>query len=167
MVRLVAPATSYTLMHLADFLDCDAIKPALPGGNKRSLMKQLAELAANRLGIDGATVLAGLNEREQLGSTGFGHGVAIPHAKIDGLVQIYGLFARLAEPVDYKAIDGRPVDLIFLLLSPVNAGAEHLKALASISRVTRDAATLERLRGARSRDALAAVLMGADERDAA
>jgi PTS system nitrogen regulatory IIA component len=139
----------------------------LPGGNKRSLMKQLADLAANRLLLEAPAILAGLNEREQLGSTGFGHGVAIPHTKIDGLVQIYGLFARLAEPVDYKAIDGRPVDLVFLLLSPVNAGAEHLKALASISRVTRDAATLERLRGARSRDALVAVLMGADERDAA
>jgi len=154
-------------MHLADFLDCDAIKTALPGGNKRSLMKQLAELAAQRLGIEAATVLAGLNEREQLGSTGFGQGVAIPHAKIEGLPQIYGLFARLSEPVDYKAIDGRPVDLVILLLSPPDAGAEHLKALASVSRVTRDAATLERLRGARTRDALAAVLMGADERDAA
>ncbi len=154
-------------MHLADFLDCDAIKPALPGGNKRSLFKQLAEFAAQRLGVDAAAALAGLNQREQLGSTGFGHGVAIPHAKIDGLTQIYGLFARLSDPVEYKAIDARPVDLVFLLLSPPNAGAEHLKALAAISRVTRDAATLERLRGARSRDALAAVLMGADERDAA
>lgn len=154
-------------MHLAGFLDCDAIKTALPGGNKRSLMKQLAELAGQRLSIKPAIVLAGLNEREQLGSTGFGQGVAIPHAKIDGLDQIYGLFVRLGDPVEYKAIDGRPVDLVFLLLSPPDAGAEHLKALAAISRVTRDVATLERLRGARSRDALAAVLMGADERDAA
>ena len=154
-------------MHLADFLDTDAIKTALPGGNKRSLMKQLAELAAQRLGLDSSTILAGLNEREQLGSTGFGQGVAIPHAKVEGLDRIYGLFARLGEPVDYKAIDGRTVDLVFLLLSPPDAGAEHLKALAAISRVTRDAATLERLRGARSRDALAALLMGADELDAA
>jgi PTS system nitrogen regulatory IIA component len=153
-------------MQLADFLDCDAIKTSLPGGNKRSLIQQLANLAAQRLGIEAATVTAAVNDREQLGSTGFGHGVAIPHAKIDGLAQIYCLFARLGEPVDYKAIDGRPVDLVFLLLSPPNAGAEHLKALAAISRVTRDAATLERLRGARSRDALAAVLMGADEREA-
>ena len=154
-------------MQLADFLDCDAIKTALPGGNKRSLMKQLAELSSQRVGVGAPVVLAGLNEREQLGSTGFGQGVAIPHAKIEGLSQIYGLFARLAEPVDYKAIDGRPVDLVFLLLSPPDAGAEHLKALAAISRVTRDGANLERLRGARSRDALVALLMGADERDAA
>ena len=154
-------------MQLADFLDLDAIKTSLPGGNKRSLMQQLANLASQRLGTEPATINAAINEREQLGSTGFGQGVAIPHAKIDGLAQIYALFARLGEPVDYKAIDGRPVDLVFLLLSPPDAGAEHLKALAAISRVTRDAATLERLRGARSRDALAAVLMGADERDAA
>lgn len=154
-------------MQLADFLDCDAIKTSLPGGSKRALMQQLANLAAQRVGLDSATVLASLNDREQLGSTGFGQGVAIPHAKIDGLARIYGLFARLGEPVDYKAIDSRPVDLVFLLLSPPDAGAEHLKALAAISRVTRDAATLERLRGARSRDALAAVLMGADELDAA
>jgi len=119
-------------MQLADFLDCDAIKTALPGGNKRSLMKQLSDLAGQRIGADSAAVLAGLNEREQLGSTGFGQGVAIPHAKIDGLEQIYGLFARLSDPVDYKAIDGRPVDLVFLLLSPPDAGAEHLKALGRL-----------------------------------
>ena len=153
-------------MQLAEFLDCDAIKTSLPGGNKRSLLQQLANLAAQRLGVDAPIVNSALSDREQLGSTGFGQGVAIPHAKIDGLGKIYGLFARLGEPVDYKAIDGRPVDLVFLLLSPPGAGAEHLKALAAISRVTRDAATLERLRGARSRDALAAVLMGADEREA-
>src|SRR3954452_6100077 len=159
------PGVSFP-MQLADFLDCDAIKTSLPGGNKRSLLLQLANLAGQRLATDPGAINVALNEREQLGSTGFGQGVAIPHAKIDGLSQIYGLFARLGEAVDYKAIDGRPVDLVFLLLSPPNAGAEHLKALAAISRVTRDAATLERLRGARSRDALAAVLMGADEREA-
>lgn len=154
-------------MLLAEFLDFDAIRPALPGGNKRSLLQQLANLAAQRLEIAPAAVLASLVERERLGSTGLGQGVAIPHGKIEGLERIYGLFARLAEPVDYKAIDGRPVDLVFLLLSPPEAGADHLKALAVISRITRHAATLERMRGARSRDALAAVLMSADERDAA
>ena len=131
-----------------------------------TLMIVAAPAWAQRLNLDSSLILAGLNEREQLGSTGFGQGVAIPHAKVEGLDRIYGLFSRLGEQVDYKAIDGRPVDLVFLLLSPPDAGAEHLKALAAISRVTRDAATLERLRGARSRDALAAVLMGADEREA-
>jgi PTS system nitrogen regulatory IIA component len=154
-------------MHLSDFLDFDAIKTSLPGGNKRSLLKQLADLAGQRLKLDSAAILASLTEREQLGSTGFGHGVAIPHGKIEGLGRIYGLFARLSEAVDYKAIDGRPVDLVFLLLSPPDAGADHLKALAAVSRVTRDSAILEQMRGARSRDALAVVLLGADERDAA
>lgn len=154
-------------MQLADFLDFDAIKTSLPAGNKRSLLQQLANVAAQRLGLDASAIHASLVEREQLGSTGFGQGVAIPHGKIEGLNRIYGLFARLSEPLDYKAIDARPVDLIFLLLSPVDAGAEHLKALAAISRVTRNGATLEKMRGARSSDALAAVLMGADERDAA
>ena len=154
-------------MHLSEFLDFDAIKTGLPGGNKRSLLQQLSNLAAQRLDADQVAILASLSEREQLGSTGFGHGVAIPHGKIEGLSQIYCLFARIAEPVDYKAIDGQPVDLVFLLLSPPDAGAEHLKALAAISRVTRHAPTLDKMRGARSRDALTAVLMGADERDAA
>lgn len=154
-------------MQLSDFLDFDAIKTCLPGGNKKALLQQLANLAGQRLELDSSAILASVSEREQLGSTGFGHGVAIPHGKVEGLKHIYCLFARLAEPLDYKAIDGRPVDLAFLLLSPPEAGAEHLKALAAISRVTRHAATLEKMRGARSRDALAAVLMGADERDAA
>lgn len=154
-------------MLLADFLDFDAVRTGLPGGNKRSLLQQLANLAGQRLGLAPADVLASLTEREQLGSTGFGQGVAIPHGKIAGLERIYGLFARVGEPVEYKAIDGRPVDLVFLLLSPPEAGADHLKALAAISRITRHGATLERMRGARSRDALTAVLMGADERDAA
>ena len=154
-------------MQLSDFLDFDAIKTALPGGNKRSLLQQLAGLASQRTGMPAAEILASIVERERLGSTGFGQGVAIPHGKVDGLARICCLFARLSEPVDYKAIDDQPVDLVFLLLSPPDAGAEHLKALASISRVTRNAATLAKMRGARSSDALAAVLMGADERDAA
>ena len=154
-------------MHLTEFLDFEAIKPALPAGNKRALLNQLANIAAARLEIPATAIVATLTEREKLGSTGFGQGVAIPHGKVDGLKQIYGLFVRLAEPVGYKAIDRKPVDLVFLLLSPPDAGAEHLKALAAVSRVVRNARTLEKMRGARSRDALAAVLLGADERDAA
>lgn len=166
-VRRVALCTSAPHMQLSEFLDFDAIKTSLPGGSKRSLLQQLANLAGQRLGLDATATLASLNEREQLGSTGFGQGVAIPHGKIEGLTRIYCLFARLAEPVDFKAIDGKPVDLVFLLLSPPDAGAEHLKALAAVSRVIRHVPTLEKMRGARSRDALAAVLIGADERDAA
>lgn len=154
-------------MHLTEFLDFDAIKPALSAGNKRSLLQQLANLAGSRLGIPAAEILETLSEREKLGSTGFGQGVAIPHGKVEGLSRIYCMFVRLSEPIRYKAIDGVPVDLVFLLLSPPDAGADHLKALAAISRVVRHRPTLDKMRGARSRDALAAVLMGADERDAA
>lgn len=154
-------------MQLSEFLDFDAIKPSLSAGNKRALLQQLAQFASARLETNASEILSSVTERERLGSTGFGQGVAIPHGKIEGLSQIYCLFARLSEPVDYKSIDGQPVDLVFLLLSPPDAGAEHLKALAAISRVTRHAPTLEKMRGARSRDALAAVLLGADERDAA
>ena len=154
-------------MQLSEFLDFDAIKPAMSAGNKRALLQQLASLAASRIDVPAAAILATLAEREKLGSTGFGQGVAIPHGKVDGLARIYGLFVRLSEPIRYKAVDGQPVDLVFLLLSPPEAGAEHLKALAAVSRVVRHGPTLEKMRGARSRDALAAVLLGADERDAA
>ena len=154
-------------MQLSEFLDFEAIKTGFPGGSKRSLLQQLANLAGQRLDLDSAAILASLAERERLGSTGFGQGVAIPHGKIEGLSQIYGMFVRLGDPVDFKSLDGTPVDLVFLLLSPPEAGAEHLKALAAISRVTRHGPTLEKLRGARSRDAVAAVLLGADEREVA
>lgn len=154
-------------MQLTEFLDFEAIKPALSAGNKRSLLQQLANMAGQRLQLDSAAIFESLSEREKLGSTGFGQGVAIPHGKVLGLARIYCLVARLAEPVRYNAIDGAPVDLVFLLLSPPDAGAEHLKALAAVSRVIRHGPTLEQMRGARTRDALAAVLMGADERDAA
>src|SRR5215210_1834009 len=154
-------------MQFSEFLDFDAIKTAFPGRSKRSLLQQLANLAGQRLGLEPAGILSSLADRERLGSTGFGQGVAIPHGKIEGLSRIYGVFVRLGEAVDFKALDGVPVDLVFLLLSPPEAGAEHLKALAAISRVTRHAPTLDKMRGARSRDALAAVLLGADERDAA
>jgi PTS system nitrogen regulatory IIA component len=154
-------------MRFSDFLDFEAIKVALPAGNKRGLLQHLANLAAQRLDADSAAILASVVDRERLGSTGFGDGVAIPHGKVDGLTSIYGLFVRLSEPIDYKAIDRRPVDMAFLLLSPPDAGAEHLKALAAISRLVRHGPTLDKMRGARTADALAAVLMGADERDAA
>ena len=154
-------------MQLSEFLDFDAIKPAMPSANKRGLLQQLAQLAGQRTGLDSNEILSSLVERERLGSTGFGHGVAIPHGKVEGLNTIYCLFARLPDAIDYQAIDGERVDLVFLLLSPPDAGAEHLKALAAVSRVVRHVPTLEKMRGARSRDALAAVLLGADERDAA
>ena len=154
-------------MQLTTFLDLDANRPSLAAANKRALFHMLGQIAGPRLGIEPAELVAALAERERLGSTGFGGGVAIPHGKVAGLRRIYGLVVHLAEPIDYKAIDNAPVDLAFLLLSPPDAGADHLKALAAISRVVRHAPTLEKMRGARARDALAAVLMGIDEPHAA
>lgn len=154
-------------MQLSEFLDFEAIRVDLAAGNKRQLLTQLAQIAASRLSLEPSQVAESLAERERLGSTGFGGGVAIPHGKLDKLDRVYAMVARLAAPIDYKAIDGQPVDLVFLLLSPPDAGAEHLKALASVSRLVRHGGIVEKLRGARSRDAMAAVLMGAEERDAA
>ena len=154
-------------MILSQFLDFEAIRVDLAVNNKRQLLGQLAQVAGQRLGIEPGRIADAIAERERLGSTGFGGGVAIPHGKLDGLDRVYALVARLSTPVDYKAIDGGKVDLVFLLLSPPDAGAEHLKALAAVSRLVRHAATIEKLRGARSRDALAAVLIGVEERDAA
>lgn len=154
-------------MQLSQFLDFEAIRVDLPAGNKRQLLNQLAQIAAARLSLDPPLIADAIADRERLGSTGFGGGVAIPHGKLDSLDRVYALVARLSAPIDYKAIDGAPVDLVFLLLSPPDAGAEHLKALAAVSRLVRHAGIVEKLRGARSRDAMAAVLMGAEERDAA
>lgn len=154
-------------MQLSEFLDFESIRVGVSAGNKRKLLQMLGAMAGTRLNAEAQAIVETIAERERLGSTGFGNGVAIPHGKVPGLKRIYGMVARLAEPIDYKAIDGQPVDLVFLLLSPPDAGAEHLKALAALSRVVRHEPTLEKLRGARSRDAFAAVLMGVDERDAA
>ena len=154
-------------MQLSQFLDFEAIRVDLAVGNKRQLLNQLSQVAAARLSMEPSEIADAIAERERLGSTGFGGGVAIPHGKMGKLDRVYALVARLAAPIDYKAIDGQPVDLVFLLLSPPDAGAEHLKALAAVSRLVRHAGIVEKLRGARSRDAMAAVLMGAEERDAA
>lgn len=154
-------------MLLSEFLDFEAVRVGLSAGNKRKLLQMLGQMAGARLGYEVQAIVETIVERERLGSTGFGNGVALPHGKVAGLKSIYAMVVRLAEPIDYKAIDGQPVDLVFLLLSPPDAGAEHLKALAAVSRVVRHGPTLRKLRGARSRDAFAAVLMGVDERDAA
>lgn len=154
-------------MNLSQFLDFDSIRTDLSVGNKRGLLNQMAQIAGQRLGIDPARIADAIGERERIGSTGFGGGVAIPHGKLAEVDHIFGVVARLAQPVDYRAIDGEKVDLVFMLLSPPDAGAEHLKALAAVSRLVRHGPTIEKLRGARSRDALAAVLVGVDERDAA
>ena len=152
---------------LSDLLAPDAVIPALAVTNKKTLFQQLGAAAARAHGLDAKLVADRLGEREKLGSTGFGGGVAIPHGKLEGLRSVTGLFARLEKPVDFAALDELPVDLVFVLLSPVDAGAEHLKALARVSRRLRDRGFAAKLRGSGSTDALYALLTGVEARDAA
>jgi nitrogen PTS system EIIA component len=152
---------------LNEILSLAAVDDDLVAANKKALFQQLAAAAARLAGIPAKEIVACLNAREKIGSTGFGGGTAIPHGKMDGLPHVFGYFARLSQPVDFQAIDGMPVDLVFLLLSPPDAGADHLKALATVSRIFRDRQIVAKLRGARSKDAIFALLAGVDARDAA
>jgi PTS system nitrogen regulatory IIA component len=152
---------------LADILDLDSVRVGMPATSKKALFQQLAALAAASVGGDAADILACLNKREKSGSTGYGAGAAIPHCRHHGLGRVRGFFVRLAEPVHYGAIDGAPVDLVMLLLSPDEAGVAHLKALAAVSRLLRDEQMTRKLRGARSSDAIFALLTGDEARDAA
>ena len=151
----------------SDMLRDDAVLTGVVAATKKAVLQQLASVAATAIGGDAKLIAERLIAREKLGSTGFGGGVAIPHAKIEGLAQVTAVFARLAQPVDFQAVDDLPVDLVFLLLSPTDAGAVHLKALARVSRRMRDQAFLAKLRGTGSRDALYALFATDDARDAA
>jgi PTS system nitrogen regulatory IIA component len=152
---------------LGEILSPRAIVAAMQVRNKKFLFQQLAQIASASTGADQRLIVDRLNEREKLGSTGFGGGVAIPHGKLEGLEHVVGVFARLAQPIEFGAIDEMPVDLVFLLLSPPDAGVDHLKALASVSRQLRDRSFVAKLRGAGSEDALYALLIGGETRDAA
>lgn len=152
---------------LSDILAVDRIDAAMNVANKKALFQQLAIAAGRKTGLPAKAIVAALTEREKMGSTGFGGGAAIPHAKLEGLEGVFGFFARLAAPIDYKSVDDLPVDLAFLILSPPDAGADHLKALAGVSRALRDRNTVAKLRGARSRDAIYALLAGSESLHAA
>jgi nitrogen PTS system EIIA component len=144
-----------------------AVVSGLKSGDKNDLISSLAALAAAHYDFDANAAQESLIERERLGPTGFGGGTAIPHCKVDGLSGPVGVFVRLDKAIDYTAIDDEPVDLVFALFSPVNDGAAHLKALAEVSRMFRDEASRAQLRGAKDADALFALLVGFEERDAA
>lgn len=151
----------------SDVLRPDAVQTGWNVANKKILFQQLGQLAEQQGIADAKTIADQLAERERLGSTGFGGGVAIPHTKLPGLPAPVGLFVRLAQPIDFQAVDGLPVDLVFALLSPVDAGQDHLKALARVSRRLRDRAFVAKLHGAGSRDALYALFTTAETRSAA
>lgn len=145
-------------MEISDLLAPDSVVPALKAQSKKQLLQDLSERAAKITGIPERRIFDTLIERERLGTTGMGQGIAIPHGRLAGLPRIVGLFARLETPIAYEAVDGQPVDLVFLLLAPEGAGADHLKALARVSRLLRNQQTCEKLRAATKPEVLFALL---------
>ncbi len=145
-------------MDIESLLDPRAITPKVGAASKRQALSVIADMAERRFGLDAGEVLDALLAREALGSTGVGYGVALPHGRLAGLERMRGLFVRLETPVAFDAIDGQPVDLIFALLAPLDAGAEHLLALARVSRLLRRADLREQLRHAYTADAVYALL---------
>jgi PTS system nitrogen regulatory IIA component len=145
-------------MLLTNFIAPNSVVPLLRAKTKKQLLQELSARAARLTGLPERDIFDVLLQRERLGSTGLGHGVAIPHGKLQGLKRIVGIFARLAEPIDFDAIDGQKVDIVVLLLAPEGAGADHLQALARISRLLRDGTAVEKLRASKDAAALYAVL---------
>lgn len=138
--------TDRAAMRLAEILRPDAVKVQAAAPSKRRLFQDLAEMAESCWGLDSQRVTEALLEREALGPTGVGHGVALPHARLEGLDRVRGLFLRLERPLDFDAVDRQPVDLVFCLLAPAAAGVEHLRALALVSRTMRETAICQKLR---------------------
>jgi len=145
-------------MDLADLIEPSGVVFSARASNKEQLLHDLASRAASQLNLDAQKIYAALQAREELGSTGLGEGFALPHARIAGLDRFFGLFARLSRPIHFDSIDGKPVDLVFLLLIPATAGGEHLAALAAVSRHLRDKDFAAKLRKAASVDALGALI---------
>jgi len=145
-------------MNISDLLAPDAILPALKAQSKKQLLQELSARAHQITRLPERRIFETLVERERLGTTGVGAGIAIPHGRIAEAKSIAGVFARLESPIDYEAVDSQPVDLVFMLLAPEDAGADHLKALARVSRLLRNTATCEKLRATTSAEALYAIL---------
>jgi PTS system nitrogen regulatory IIA component len=152
--------TDQARLEIADLVTPRSVIAQLRAPTKRQVLQELARRAGTVTGTADRRIYDALAERERLGTTGIGNGVAIPHCRLGDLTRLCGFFARLERPIPYDAIDGEPVDLLFLLLAPADAGAEHLKALALVSRLLRDRAMCEKLRGANNADALYALLTG-------
>lgn len=146
-------------MLLSDILSPEAVVPALKAQGKKQALQEVAAHAARLTGLDSHEVYETLLQRERLGSTGIGDGIAIPHGKLARSERLFGLVARLERPIDFEAIDGMPVDILFLLIAPETAGADHLKALSRIARVLRQPGVLDRLRAAHDAGAIYALLM--------
>ena len=145
-------------MEIADLISTDGVIANLRATSKKQALQDLARQASTITGVHERAIFDVLLERERLGTTGVGNGIAIPHGKLANLDRLHGLFARLGTSIDFDSIDEQPVDLIFLLLAPENAGADHLKALARVSRLLRDKAVCEKLRGTDTSEAIYALL---------
>ena len=145
-------------MDLSDLIEVSAIMPALKANSKKQALQLLSEKAARITGLPERESFDTVLRREKLGSTGVGNGIAIPHGKIPGVRRITGVFARMEQPVDFDSLDDQPVDLVFLLLAPEGAGADHLKALSRIARMLRDADTVAKIRGTSDAAAIHAFL---------
>ncbi|NBX04168.1 MAG: transcriptional regulator [Alphaproteobacteria bacterium] len=154
-------------MNLATILSVDAVLPRIFARDKKQALKTLSAHAATLTGLGEREIYSVLKEREQLGCTGMGSGVCIPHGRFEKLTSICALFATLESPVDFDAADGKPVDVFFMLLTPASASTEHVKALAVISRLLRDKALCEQLRGLSDREAIYAALLSAARGDEA
>ncbi len=154
-------------MEINELISAQSVIPNLRASSKKQALQDLARRAAGITGLQERAIFDVLMERERLGTTGVGNGIAIPHGKMANLDRLYGLFARLENSVDFQSIDEQPVDLIFLLLAPESAGADHLKALARVSRLLRDGSVCEKLRGTNDAEALFALLTESMENRAA
>lgn len=146
------------MTNLGELLERGAISPRVSAASKRQALSVIAEIAARTFGLKAAEVFDALMEREAAGSTGVGHGVAVPHARLAGVDRMRGVFVRLEQPVEFDALDDKPVDLLFALFSPPGSGADHLRALARVSRALRQSDLREQLRQARNGDAIRALL---------
>jgi PTS system nitrogen regulatory IIA component len=145
-------------MDLSEILKPEAVLPSVHAQSKKQALQEVCASAARMTGLAERDIFDAILQRERLGSTGVGHGVAIPHGKLRAVDRLVGVFARLARPVDFDALDDQPVDLVFLLLAPESAGADHLKALARVARILRDPAVTQKLRATQDPAALYAIL---------
>lgn len=154
-------------MQTSDLLSEHSVLSSLRVSGKDHAFEQIARAIGSLHGLDAKRIFQALREREQLGSTGVGAGIAIPHAKLPSLERIVGFFARLEKPIDFAALDEEPVDLMFVLVAPEAAGADHLRALANVARLLRDPVMAEKLRGTTEPTALYTLLVGAERSHAA
>jgi PTS system nitrogen regulatory IIA component len=150
-------------MPISELLTRDGVIPSLKAAGKKQLLETIADRAGPLAGLPPRLIFDSLLQRERLGSTGIGNGIAIPHGKFEGLDRLVGLFARLEKPIDFDALDGLPVDLVFVLLAPEGAGADHLKGLSKVARILRNPGIVSKVRTLREADVIFDILTGSIE----